>query len=259
MKTPETDLSTKRRKTIGGYEIDIRQAGPANGEAIMLVHGIGVSSRYFMPLAEELMAQYRVIIIDLPGYGETPDPAKTLSIIELAEVVIEVAKEYAPVALIGHSMGCQVIAQAAHRHVGICKRMIMIGPTINKAERRRLIQGWRLLQDFFAEPLAAVAPIIGDYMRMGFVRYVETSQSMIDDRIEETLRDCKLPILFVRGKEDVIAPHEWVAYLAQQVASGELREIPGGSHAVHVKKPQELAVTCREFIGRRTSNNTANN
>lgn len=252
MKTPETDLSTKRRKTIGGYEIDIRQAGPANAEVIMLVHGIGVSSRYFMPLAEELAAQYRVMIIDLPGYGETPDPAETLSIAELADVVSEVAKEYAPVTLIGHSMGCQIIAQAARRHAKICKKMIMIGPTINKAERRRIIQAWRLMQDFFAEPLTAIIPIIGDYMRMGFVRYVETSQSMIDDRIEDTLRGCSMPILFMRGSEDVIAPHEWVAYLAGHVAKGELHEIVGGPHAVHIKKSRELAEMCREFI-RKTS------
>lgn len=248
METLSTDLSTKQRKKVKGYMIDVREAGVAGAEIIIFVHGIGVSSRYFIPLAEELARDYRVVVLDLPGYGETPDPANVLSIPELAEVVAGVADEYAPVTLIGHSMGCQIIAHMARQRTGMCRRMIMIGPTINKAERRRMIQAWRLIQDFFAEPLTAIVPIVGDYMRMGFARYIVTSQSMIDDRIEETLQDCKAPMLFVRGTEDLIAPRAWLAYLAERAVDGELREIAGGPHAVHIKKSQELAEVCREFM-----------
>jgi pimeloyl-ACP methyl ester carboxylesterase len=53
----------------------------------VLVHGIGVSSRYFRPLAAELAQTGRVFLVDLPGYGAAPDPRRTVTIEDHAEVL----------------------------------------------------------------------------------------------------------------------------------------------------------------------------
>ena len=41
------------------------------GEAIILLHGWGMSASVFDPLCELLSDQYEVITVDLPGYGQS--------------------------------------------------------------------------------------------------------------------------------------------------------------------------------------------
>lgn len=91
---------------IRGHPVACRTAGTGPVD-VVLVHGIGVSGRYFTPLARVLSGSARVCVLDLPGFGGSPRPAAPLSIREHAEVVagvIAAAGLRRPV-LVGHSMG----------------------------------------------------------------------------------------------------------------------------------------------------------
>lgn len=242
--------ATPRRIRVNGYTIEARRAGVHRARPIVLVHGIGVSGRYFLPLADELAKHYDVSVLDLPGYGMAPDPKHTLSIVELGEVVAAYIKQelIGPAVLVGHSMGCQIVAHTAHDYPALCDKLILLGPTVNKKERTRRMQSWRLLQDIMRESPYVSTLVFGDYLRMGVGRYWRTLDSMINDRIEATLAGCSLPILIVRGKGDPIVPPEWVAYLASSTADARVQEIPGAAHVVQYKKPQELAEVIQELL-----------
>jgi pimeloyl-ACP methyl ester carboxylesterase len=250
MKAPKSVWSEKERVSAGGYTIDVCQAGSVRATTIVLVHGIGVSSRYFLPLATTLARDYHVVLIDLPGYGQTPDPDHVLSLPELAGVVGEYIRTHcsAPVVVIGHSMGCQIVAHLAEQEPATCSKLILLGPTVTKWERRRLVQAWRLTQDIMQEPVRASMTIFFDYLRMGVVRYMKTSRYMIEDRIDDTLAACQLPVLLVRGTRDSIVSIKWLNYLASQLPRAKVREIPDAPHAVQVKQAKRLARLVREFI-----------
>lgn len=235
---------------IDNYVITVRRAARPGVQPLVLVHGIGVSSRYFLPLAEELAKTYDVTVLDLPGYGTAPDPKHTLSIPELGGVVAAYIEQagLAPAVLIGHSMGCQIIAHTARQRPELCGRLILLGPTVNKWERSRRMQAWRLLQDVLREPLRVSLLVLSDYLRMGVGRYLRTSRSMIADKIEETLADCRLSALIVRGKKDPIVSAEWVRYLANQLSDAQVLELSNAPHVVQYKKPQELAYILRQYI-----------
>lgn len=140
----------------------------------------------------------------MPGYGRTPRPDHALSPAELADVVAEYfAETHVPQAVIvGQSMGCQVAAQLVVRHPLLCKRLVLIGPTVNKWERNLWMQGLRLLQDTFREPAKANFIIFSDYLLMGLSRYLKTAKYMIEDRLDERVRHIATPTLIVRGSKD---------------------------------------------------------
>ncbi len=60
---------------------------PNNGPALILVHGLVVSSRYMVPLAELLSEHYRVYVPDLPGFGKSGKPPHVLSLVELSDTL----------------------------------------------------------------------------------------------------------------------------------------------------------------------------
>jgi pimeloyl-ACP methyl ester carboxylesterase len=63
-----------RRVTIDGVDIFYREAGPAGGPTVVLLHGFPSSSHMFRNLIPALADRYRVIAPDYPGFGESAMP-----------------------------------------------------------------------------------------------------------------------------------------------------------------------------------------
>src|ERR1700754_541310 len=63
---------------IDGLNIFYREAGPADGKVVLLLHGFPTSSHMFRNLIPLLADRYHVIAPDYPGYGqsEMPDRAR---------------------------------------------------------------------------------------------------------------------------------------------------------------------------------------
>jgi 2-hydroxy-6-oxonona-2,4-dienedioate hydrolase len=106
---------------------------------IVLCHGFGVSSRYMVPLAEALARDFRVYAPNLPGFGRSNRPADVLDIGGLAEALAAwmAALGLGPAALIGNSLGCQVIVEVALRHRERVACLVLQGPTPDRPRARR--------------------------------------------------------------------------------------------------------------------------
>lgn len=63
---------TQKSLTIPGYEVAYLEGG--SGEPLVLVHGIGADKDNFTRVARWLTPHYRVIAIDLPGFGDSTKP-----------------------------------------------------------------------------------------------------------------------------------------------------------------------------------------
>ena len=63
-----------RTATVDDLDIFYREAGPANGSAIVLLHGFPTSSHMFRNLIPLLADRYHVIAPDYPGFGLSPAP-----------------------------------------------------------------------------------------------------------------------------------------------------------------------------------------
>ena len=103
------------RSICGGFAGAIRRlpgsAAVATSRPFVLVHGIGVSSRYFHPLAGQLAKSGEVFLIDLAGYGSAPDPKRDVSILLNTDVLCTFLQRTGvgnPV-LAGHSIGSPLI------------------------------------------------------------------------------------------------------------------------------------------------------
>lgn len=62
---------------VNGIDIHYREAGPANGPVVLLLHGFPSSSHMFRDLMPQLSSKYRVIAPDYPGFGYSEEPALT--------------------------------------------------------------------------------------------------------------------------------------------------------------------------------------
>lgn len=65
-----------RTQKVGEVEVFYREAGPADGPALLLLHGFPSASHMFRDLIPLLADSYRVIAPDLPGFGQTKAPPR---------------------------------------------------------------------------------------------------------------------------------------------------------------------------------------
>src|SRR3954449_1619602 len=63
-----------RNATVDGVNMFYREAGPANGPVILLLHGFPTSSHMFRNLIPVLADKYHVVAPDFPGYGQSSTP-----------------------------------------------------------------------------------------------------------------------------------------------------------------------------------------
>ncbi|MYN46692.1 alpha/beta fold hydrolase [Pseudoduganella sp. FT93W] len=90
------------------------------GEVLVLVHGFGADKDNFTRIAPYLTPHYRVLLPDLPGFGEAGrDPLGHYSIADQVEHLRTFLERHAgpgPVHLGGNSMGGFIVAQFAARY-----------------------------------------------------------------------------------------------------------------------------------------------
>lgn len=231
------------------FKILTRGSGP---ETFVLVPGIGVSPRYFVPLARELSAFGAVHSVELPGFGSTRAPRAALSMQGFARLVRGALDSagIGPAVLVGHSMGCQITAEMTVAHPELTRALVLLGPTTNRKERSALQQGWRLLQDTLREPPQVNYVVLSDYARSSKRWYFTTVPEMVGHRLEQTVAKIDVPTLVLRGERDPIAPREWVAELGRACPSARIGEVPGEAHVAMFRRPRTVAGYCLELAAR---------
>ncbi|MDQ2698322.1 MAG: alpha/beta hydrolase, partial [Actinomycetota bacterium] len=197
------------RHRFGDLAIVVRRfPGTGTGQAYVLVHGLGVSSRYFRPLAVELANTGRVYLVELPGYGAAPDPRREVSIEDHAAVLLDFLRsaELDDPVLVGHSMGSQVVARAALLDPAHAQRVVLMAPTMPPHARGFWRGLGRLLFDGLLEPPVVTWIVVTDYIVRAGPKYVlRQAPHMFGDHLEEYLQRVASRVLVLIGDRDPIA------------------------------------------------------
>jgi pimeloyl-ACP methyl ester carboxylesterase len=104
---------------------------------VVLVHGYGVSSRYFVPLAARLAPTVRVYAPDLPGHGDSESADAPLSVPRLAAALDAWmdAWDLREAVLVGQSMGAQIATELAIRAPRRVAGLVLVAPTVDPHAR----------------------------------------------------------------------------------------------------------------------------
>ncbi len=246
MQHPE-DLSdfTQIALTVRGMDVRVYESDVVNGPAFVLVHGFGVSSRYFGPLAGELSKYGRVLVLDLPGCGRADDPDDAPRMPGFAHVVNDTIRQLKVVepVLIGHSMGTQVVVEALIQAPGLACGALLAAPVVNDHER----SGGRLLlrfaQSAVKEPPSSAWDSIRGFLHSGPGWLVRNFGPMLQYRIEDRICDVSVPVTVMGGVGDHIAPPDWCRRLAGQHKDTTVVIVDGAAHQmIHTNAPEVARV-----------------
>jgi len=237
---------------------------------VVLLHGLGSSSRDWDFQRAALQARYRVVAIDLPGHGDRPRPRRPLSVHGMAEEVTRVLEDDAQPAahVVGVSLGaCVALALALHapervRSLTLISGFARLRPAGAAGGLRMLLR----LALLTAAPMRLVAhqvaratfprPEQQELRRLAAASlqrtcrrsYVAAIGALLAFDVRGHLGRVRCPTLVVAGGDDRTVPASAARALAAGIPGARLVMVPGGGHAPHCDSPATVNAALLEFL-----------
>lgn len=221
---------------IDGFQVQAMTTDGDPARTFVLVHGLGVASSYFRPLAQELGQAGRLVLLNLPGFGPTPCPDESLRIGEFATIARRAAEHLGveKAVWIGHSMGAQVVVEAQVQQPGLAARLVLLSPVVNRRARRGRTLLRQFVQTALKEPPTSAAASVRAFLSCGPRWMADVFPSMLAYPIEERLAQTAVDVLLVAGADDLMAPRSWLEELAGRAGGrAEIAVVPGAHQAMH--------------------------
>lgn len=232
------------------------------GKTILCLHGWQDSLGTFDEITKDLSRDYRLIRLDLPGFGNTERPKVPWGVGDYALFVrdfinkLEVKPDY----LLGHSFGGRIILKGQTEYGLEAKKNILIasaGISETKTLRNIIFKTMAKLGGL----LTYVPPLIfwrEDLRRMlyKFLRsdYMESEQlketflNVIKEDLSENARRINVPTFLIWGANDIVTPLSDGKRLNELIPNSEIKIIDGAGHFVHKKKSKKVSHAIKEFL-----------
>ncbi|MDN5743536.1 MAG: alpha/beta fold hydrolase [Nocardioidaceae bacterium] len=146
-------ITTIRRD---GWEFDVHDAGPADGEIVVLLHGFPETSTCWRLVAPQLHAAgYRTIALDQRGYspGARPPRRRDYRIAELVADVVALidaaAGAQGRVHVVGHDWGAVVAWSLAQQHAERVRSLTAVSVPHPGAFLSSLVRSSQLLKSWY--------------------------------------------------------------------------------------------------------------
>lgn len=243
-------------------KLDIRVKVSGGGLPILMVHGWKDSLDTFDDLTKELEQDYKIIRLDLPGFGKSQAPAKPWGASEYADFVSKVLlklEESELYAVIVHSMGARIMLNALGRRAITTERFIIIAgagipqkKSVKSHSLSVLAKGGKIAsavlpeaqQKKLREKLYDVAN--SDYSGAGELE--ETFKKLVAEDSRRYAPDVHAKTLLIYSTNDKLTPVADGEEFAEIIPNSELVVVENLGHNIHKNDPEKVLELIEEFL-----------
>ncbi len=150
------DWSAHVRDAVVGAH-SVRYVDVGAGPVLLLVHGLGGSWQSWLDNIASLAAGHRVVAVDLPGFGASPELPAPQSLPQQVEVLAGLldALGLADAVVVGHSMGGLVSLLLATSHPDCVRGLVLVdagGVALSRARLAAIVGGFRAFHAILGRP-----------------------------------------------------------------------------------------------------------
>jgi pimeloyl-ACP methyl ester carboxylesterase len=246
------------------------------GEDIVLLHGLGgpmMWQKVITPLAEN----FRVTVIDFPGFGDSQAASHELTVDDHAEFARAVLDRIGirQAAVAGISYGGQVAAHFAANYPACASRLMLLCPsglkptpfiasdkfiwnacaftiahTVQKSEKLLCRAGARSFYDIRNRPEDLCKKFFEQLSRPGGrASWANAARNVLRGReaLLEKFSLLTMPCTILWGENDVTVPVALAGDVHERIAGSRLRIIPRCAHSIPLEHPQAVLEELEEL------------
>lgn len=260
---------TRVIEPVFNSELSLLDSAELNKPALLLVHGLGAhAAQDWLPILPGLAEQFRVIAIDLPGFGRSAQPAGDYSPANYAALLhwLVLEKHIKP-HLLGHSMGGAVALYAAAKRpdlfaslslldaAGILERTAFVkslatGPIpLDQLPEQIKARSYSAVD--FAGALIEQVSLLGDpsgvlnqsqirELALGKSPTAKAALALAQTDFSDLPEDLPLPMYILWGDADRVAPLRTGYMLRATFPESELSILPDAGHVPMATHSEEV-------------------
>lgn len=252
-------------------------------ETLLFVHGFGLNLYAWRHLVRPLSEQFKVILLDLKGFGRSPKPEdKHYSVYLQAALLVQFIKRHdlKKLTIVGHSYGGGIslitslyfMSQDRDR----LKRLILFDsvaydqdlpafvhilrmPLVGKLGSSLVparIQVLSMMKEAYLDESQITKEAVVAYAKPldepgGRHAIIETARQMIPadlDKLSKRYGEINIPVLIIWGSEDTIIPLQFGEYLNNDLPDSRLEIIENCGHVPQEEKPEETLRLIKDFL-----------
>jgi abhydrolase domain-containing protein 6 len=261
-------------KSVNIPDFKIVYAEGGAGDTIIMLHGFGGNKDNWPRFAKYFTPNYRVIIPDLPGFGDSSKSQDAkyniMSQVERLNLFVKKLK-LTKFHIVGNSMGGSIAGNYAATYPDMVKTLALFDSagvvTPVKSERALLLEkginplvamdekGYdRLLEIVFNRP-PPLPPVIKKYLAKQAIKAGPLNEKIYNEMtntditsLEGKLNKITAPTLIVWGDKDKVIDVSSVPIFKKKIKSSKSAIIKECGHLPMMEKPQETASVYQAFL-----------
>ena len=272
-----------KKNSVELNNIIINYSDVGEGDILLLIHGFASSTYTWRYVEKHFIAKYRIISIDLKGFGFSSKPSdEKYSIHDQSEIVIKFMEELelSGVTIMGHSYGGAValasFISARDKDQDLIKRIVLIDsaafqqefpdfisilriPLINRISLSIVpskINAKVVLKEAFYDDRKITKEMINvysSYLNLPGTHsaLIQTANKIVPDDIESITNSyskINIPVLIIWGKEDQIVPIKIGQRLQSEIPNSLFKVIENCGHMPQEECPEKTVHHISEFL-----------
>jgi pimeloyl-ACP methyl ester carboxylesterase len=277
----EADPSRLRFRMVATRRARLSTVEAGSGPPLIAIHGLGATKGSFLPTVWALSGRYRVIAVDLPGFGDSDKPVgASYDARYFARAVVDLldALELDRAHLIGNSLGGRIAIEVGLRHPERVGRLALLCPSLAWRKDRPLATLFRLTRPELGLVQLAPRPIVDAIVRRlipgadndwtaagadeflrayltptgraafyAAARHIYLEEPHGEEGFWSRLSELQPPSLFVWGRRDRLVPIAFERHVVEALPDARHLEIDCG-HVPQIERPRLTHKAIGEFL-----------
>ena len=232
------------------------------GKPVLLLHGWGDSLEGFAALRAQLAKRYRVIALDLPGFGGTQAPPVAWGLDDYGQFAQAFLRKIALPELwgvIGHSNGGAIAIRAVARDWLQTERLVLLAAAGIRGEYKGRNRAYRLVAKTGKAAVKPLPKAMQNRLRKKLYKTIgsdmlvvehlqETFKRVVTDDVRDDAAKITVPTLLIYGEADAQAPVWYGQRYHELIADSTLEILPGTDHFVHLERPVVVQKAIERFL-----------
>lgn len=247
--------------TVNGAKVHYTDNG--EGKPIVLMHGWGCDTATLASIEKVALESHRVINIDFPGHGKSPEPPEVWGVEEYTQVLEEIVKaeQLEHPSLLGHSFGGRVGILYSSRHHDVDKLILVDAAGIKPKRSAKYylkVYSFKLMKRWLYLTLGkkeAEARLDAMRAKAGSSDYANATPRMrailskvVNEDLKSVIPSITASTLLIWGENDTATPISDARYMEAHIPGAGLVAFPGCGHYSFLDNPMQFAAVLRSFL-----------
>ncbi len=276
------DVTQQTIRTRDGGQMHVVSSGPADGQPMVLLHGVTLSSAIWTGQFADLSSRYQVIAPDWRGHGKSSPGREGYGLSLLARDLVTLLEHFdvRNAVLVGHSMGGMALMRCAIDFPELLgarsSGLVFLSTAASRVASGPATAPLRLTRSFATRAPEAAGRAATDVprdigyvgVRLGFgprpsAVWVEACRqllaamsplalsastlSLLDHNVRDELPRIELPTRVMVGTHDLVTPLRQSEEIAAGIANAELVRFDGAGHLVMLERRTALSQALDSF------------